>query len=281
MKRPIPILLTVVAILGALYFFTLPGSAQSSIENKVELMFKQKQTGNSESYSPAPKDTPVKRPETDTLPTNSVYDFKDMKISITQKKPGSNQYYACDSWIKIMRNDSVLYSREFLKMDLEGAGLFVPKVQPLDDYFFIIKHGDYEGIQIIIDANGKVKEIPGGQYFFSTDKKYMFVLQEVDGTLPFRVMDLSTMHFVFHSHKDEYGMDSKYVDYVNAEFYRKGNDIYVSLIDRNEAKTLYKYNFAKNRLDISSSQETGSLANIDLYEFYKVTRYCDCKNNRF
>ncbi|HEX2982492.1 MAG TPA: hypothetical protein VHO28_03005 [Ignavibacteriales bacterium] len=171
-------------------------------------------------------------------------------------------------------------AKGFLEIELEGAGLYVPRQQPLKDYFFIIKHGDYEGIQLIIDTTGVVREIPGGEYFITNNKKYMFVLQEIDGSAPFRVMDLSTMEFVFHSHKDEYGINSRYIDYYNIEFYKKNADIYARLIGDNGTK-LYKYNFNKHILDGNVRQDTAKLSYIDLYYFYKNIGMCDCNENRF
>lgn len=277
MKRPFYLILFSLIILTILYHFIFPSLLPEY--NNIDKDFN---AGNTwEKYSAV---AAIKKPaaiENDTLPTSSIYIFSGLKIYLTQRRPRSNEY-GCFAGIKILRDTNVIYSKIFENIEALGgyAGLFVPKKQPLKNYFLINKHGSYNGVQLIIDTSGTVKEMPGGDFFITNDMKYMFVLQDIDGTLPFRVIDLSTMKLVFHSHTDEYGMHSKYIDYYNADFFKKHEEIYVSLIGDKETK-LYKYDFEKQELNGNIQPNITSLAYIDFYKLYENVQNCDCDNNVF
>lgn len=69
-----------------------------------------------------------------------------------------------------------MYQRFFKAIDAVGScyGIFLPLLQPRNDYFILSKLGDYDGRIFIIDAKGNVTEKLGGQFYVSKDKRYLF-----------------------------------------------------------------------------------------------------------
>jgi len=80
----------------------------------------------------------------------------------------------CRAWVEISQDGHL--AKRFYYDDINPVGFsfgaFVPRNQP-ENYFAVVKEGDYDGRLLLIDHNGGVVDLPGGFYFLTADKKYL------------------------------------------------------------------------------------------------------------
>jgi hypothetical protein len=81
----------------------------------------------------------------------------------------------CSAWIDVLKGEQLL--TRFYYNDIEPVGFnfgaFVPQRQPVPDYFFVVKEGDYDGRLLLVGKDGHVVDLPGGFYFVTDDKKFL------------------------------------------------------------------------------------------------------------
>lgn len=86
-----------------------------------------------------------------------------------------NPPHYCRAWVDVLKGD--LLVKGFYYDDIEPVGFsfgaFVPRQQPLPDYFLVVKEGDYDGRLLLIGKDGGVVDLPGGFYFVTNDKKFI------------------------------------------------------------------------------------------------------------
>jgi hypothetical protein len=121
-------------------------------------------------------------PASKFLLTSDTSKFGEVQIITTMVTPkGGSRGFLCRSWLTIRGRNKVL-KQKFYQIEPVGgcSGLFVPSVQPLDNYFIISKFGDYEGETLLVDTTGKLIELTGGSFSVSPDKKYLFAIWNSD-----------------------------------------------------------------------------------------------------
>jgi len=81
----------------------------------------------------------------------------------------------CRAWFEIRKGPSLLKRLYYDDMEPVGFsyGIFVPREQPLSDYFVAVKEGDYDGRLLLVDKDGHVTNLPGGFYFLTADKRFL------------------------------------------------------------------------------------------------------------
>lgn len=111
--------------------------------------------------------------------------FNDMTIKlikINNKADENENAFYCRAWLKVIRNDSTIDSLYFDNM-LAGkgcAGIYMDNSQPDPNHFILTKFGDYDGRTLIINHLGQIRNITGGKYFITRDKRYLFSLYDSD-----------------------------------------------------------------------------------------------------
>jgi len=148
--------------------------------------------------------------------TKNDYAFGDLTVRVIDVKNrggiASSEPHFCSAWVEVLKSTQLL--KRFYYGDIEpvGAnyGAFVPKQQPSDDYFAVVKEGDYDGRLLLIDHEGKVVDLPGGFYFVTPDKKLLFSLYSSDSP-GLAVFDLANHHVVLQP-KDLLDPDKWYHD---------------------------------------------------------------------
>jgi hypothetical protein len=89
----------------------------------------------------------------------------------------------CSAWVELLRGASSPVKRLFYDdIDPVGSnfGVLVPDRQTTNDYFLVVKLGDYDGRLLLISPTGDVDDIPGGLFFVTADKKYLVSEYESD-----------------------------------------------------------------------------------------------------
>jgi len=133
---------------------------------------------------------PVRRSQTSTFDetkypashfkvTQRNFPFGDLSIKVAQTKvrntsEGSNPSY-CRAWVEVSRAGNTLKQLYYPDFEPVGSsyGIFVPKKQPFENYFVLLKLGDYDGRLLIVNKDGTVRDLDGGFYFVTRDRRYL------------------------------------------------------------------------------------------------------------
>ncbi len=183
--------------------------------------------------------------------SQTLYHHGSVVITIIQVKnkrkaepaPNSKNDWYCRAWLKIEKDGKQLH-QEYLDIDPVGApyGIFVPNQQPNPKYFLFEKIGDYRSILYLVDKDGGLQTLHGGQYFWTDDSRYLFSEngEAEDGITDVFDMELGKLVF------------SKQIK--NYDAYQKGKLYFYSKIgltadgrDEVEKKdTIFLFDFNKN-----------------------------------
>jgi hypothetical protein len=109
----------------------------------------------------------------------------------------------CRAWLEVWRSDHIL--KQIYYDDIEPVGfsygIFVPRRQPLTDYFTAVKAGDYDGRLLLIGQDGSLADLPGGFYFVTADKRYLVGLHAMDSS-SLVVVDVARRQLVIDGEKE-------------------------------------------------------------------------------
>ncbi len=209
-----------------------------------------------------------------TLQTGTVtYKFRDLSIEIGESyihqtnikvRPvedeviDPNQKVFEETYAKaqidVKRDGTIVDKLSISRMRVGGwpiAGLFVPKRQPLSDYFVISEHGSWDGHLILVDKTGKITNLKGGSYFITFDKHYLVGEYEAfDKRAGFLVFDLQNNHVLFQTKEKDWQNLG-----VIAQWYQDASG-YFCTVDKSfgysdpevDTRWIYAFDFAKNSL---------------------------------
>jgi hypothetical protein len=81
----------------------------------------------------------------------------------------------CRAWLEVKKGERLL--KRFYYPDINpvggGFGIFLPKQQPMDDYFAAVKDGDYNGRLLLVRKDGETQDLPGGFFFLTADRRFL------------------------------------------------------------------------------------------------------------
>jgi hypothetical protein len=119
--------------------------------------------------------------------TQANFPNGDVSVRVIQARkriPGGSTPFVCRAWLETRRGDQLLQRVYFEDIDAAGFsyGIFVPKRQPLPDYFIAVKEGDYNGRLLLVAKDGNVTNLPGGFYFVTRDRRFLIGEHAEDGS---------------------------------------------------------------------------------------------------
>ncbi len=211
--------------------------------------------------------------------TESKYKFGDVEIFLKQIKGEYPTY--CSASIEIKKDGKVLQERKYRNIEpLGGAyGLFVPFEQPSKKYFMVIKHGDYDGRNLLIDKKGGLIDLPGGLFFMTKNKRYLFVEHEQDCCGSLLVFDLEQEKIIFSDRENENAV-SNYGDFESIEYLEQNKNVYVIFNYSDVKSEVYKYDFEKNDLVIANKININLRNTVNLYSQVEITEDCSCEQKK-
>lgn len=137
----------------------------------------------------------------------------------------------CQSRLLVMQGDKVLDSLNFSNIDPVGFyyGLYLYK-ELVFNHLLLSKFGDYEGLSIFVNQEGKIFKILGGYMFIDQSNGLVFsnYMSDLNG---FSVFDLTLNQEVVR-------FDN--IDLEPLGFYKIDNQYFVSLIDVANQKLIVK-----------------------------------------
>lgn len=207
--------------------------------------------------------------------TKSNYHFGNIEIQIKQVFGGE-----CSAWVEIIKEGRILHKKEFIKIEGLGKsyGLYVPAKQPDNQYFIINKYGNYDGRTLLIDRNGRLIDLPGGYYFITKDKRYLFIEHEIDGFGSITVFDLHVGKVIYGNIPDD-AFNMVYGCPESIKYSQKNNDVYVIFGYSDDADQIYKYDFKINNLILVKKIKIYPRDKYDLYPSPDLVKNCTCTKN--
>ena len=120
----------------------------------------------------------------------------------------------CRAWLDVTEGGKVLRQAYFDDIDPVGGsfGVFLPKRQPLSDYFVALKEGDYDGRLLLVGEDGSLTNLPGGGFFLTPDKRFVIGSHSSDYQSPF-VIDVALRRLA---------ADVRSSDLLPGDIYRSG-----------------------------------------------------------
>ena len=207
------------------------------------------------------------------------FDFRNLKIELiqvklTDHKNFDNTSVFCRIWLTV-KNGSEIIDKLFIN-DCEAvggcSGIFASPEQQVKDYFILSKFGDYDGRIILIDVSGKIKSYFGGQYYLSSDNKYLFSTYNSD-LVGLTVYDLSQNKVLFTSDTlrtylaDFYFCDNNYFAIVNDD------------IEKPNETDIVTFDFKTNSL-ITSTVNDSYISKANQLKGYNIFTYEPCSCGR-
>jgi hypothetical protein len=207
--------------------------------------------------------------------TISNYHFGNIEIKIKQVFGGE-----CSALLEITKEGRTLHKKEYNNIEGLGRsfGLYVPDKQPDNKYFIINKHGDYDGRTLLIDRNGNLTDLPGGYYYITKDKHYLFIEHEIDGFGSITVFDLQLGKVIYGDIPDE-AFNMVYGAPESIKYSQKNNDVYVIFGYADDADKIYKYDFKINHLVLYKKIKISLRDKFDPYPNPESVKNCTCTKN--
>jgi hypothetical protein len=218
----------------------------------------------------------------DDLFVTSQKEFRhgEVLIKIFQAKKKKNREvppHECRAWIAIEKSGKLV--KRFYYEDISPVGdrygIFLPRKQPYKDFFTIIKLGDYDGRLIVVDKKGGVVDTPGGRFFTTSDKRYLFseYVSDIGGI---SVLDMKTGKAVFTSTRTPF-VDNWYHYRGSVAFteYDSANKRKEPAVNPSKGRIFHIYDFKEHRFDrVRIYTSSDDLEKIE-YDFGDP-RGCDC-----
>lgn len=178
--------------------------------------------------------------------------------------------HTCRAWLQVQNGDQILKQAYFGDNDMEPVGfsfgLFVPKKQPLDDYFIAVKEGNYDGRLLLVGNDGSLTNLPGGYYFLTDDKKFLIGEYATDGS--FLIVINVTQHRVVLDTRKDSTMPEPFNYYRNKEgyFFTEAKDTDKGWLE--QRSHIFRIDLVQNRIvKKSASPATFSAAQKMNYDF--------------
>jgi len=198
--------------------------------------------------------------------------FKAFDINIILVRPINTKLFLeefyCKSLITICKGDSTMHNVYYDNMDPVGscAGIYLPKNQPLENFFIFSKFGDYEGEIFILSSSGKLVKSDGGYFFITKDKKYI-VSDWFSDLQGLSIFDLKQEKIIF----------SKEINLMLGKWYNIDNDYYVLAREHYDGDDyLYMFNFDKMKFIKTDKKLNKNFKIVKMYIDLSSLKDCFC-----
>jgi hypothetical protein len=189
---------------------------------------------------------------------NEVY------IQVIQLRPEKDFYkFSCKGILRTIKSGKIKDEINYGNIEPVGSsfGITFSKKQKLSDLFIVSKFGDYGGEIIIIDLNGKITSLNGGQYFVTDNERFLVSTWD---------SDLSGLT-IYDLNKKQVCLNKELNNYLGDWYYANG--IYFAPLWNGEKESEQTF-----QLDFESFQLTKSKLKINEGSKIEHTNQnCECK----
>jgi len=121
--------------------------------------------------------------------SKKTYDLGNIQVELTQTKSDGKNFY-CKSKLVTSKDNAIIDSISF-NPEPVGGHYGISKPNRIESHLVFTKHGDYDGITIIVNEQGKIQNIIGGENYFDSESKLLFTIYDSDLS-GFGVFDLTS-----------------------------------------------------------------------------------------
>jgi len=122
---------------------------------------------------------------------SDTFKLGDFEIVTRQEFPSEkNPIFSCHSSIYIVKDSQRIDSLKFREIEAVGGYFGLRNTQEINNHLLVTKHGDYDGRTVIINQNGKIFNLIGGQPFLDKEQNYLFSIFDSDLS-GFSIFDLT------------------------------------------------------------------------------------------
>lgn len=188
--------------------------------------------------------------------------LKNITVSIVQKRPPKDNYdFSCHSKIISTKNNKTIDSLIFKDMEAVGGSYGLTDPIIINNHIILTKHGDYDGRTIIINENGQIFNIIGGENYIDEDAELLFTIYDSDLS-GYAVFDLKSDSLIMSVDKTEDRTRSIHKEYGNRYFMNCFND-------ETDQNIIWEFEFDLDRtmqvdLDSSDINNSNQLKRIEL-----------------
>lgn len=190
----------------------------------------------------------------------------DINVTLSHIKGDGEQFY-CKSKLLIC-NDSIFIDSLVFTPEPVGGSYGISNPYYLENHLVFTKHGDYNGRTIIINDQGQVHNLIGGENFYDSEAKMLFTLYE---------SDLSGLA-VFSLENDSLIFEMPQINEQPVSFHKAfGKRYFVIAFDENSEKVYMEIEFDLERLMyVDLNAENLNESNIlTTWEYQDVQ--CNCE----
>lgn len=156
--------------------------------------------------------------------TTESITLKDITVSIVQKTPPKDNYdFSCHSKIISRKNNKTIDSLIFKYMEAVGGSYGLTNPIIINNHIILTKHGDYDGRTIVINENGQIFNIIGGENYIDEDAGLLFTIFDSDLS-GFAIFDLKTDSLIMSMDEIEDRPRTIHKEYGNRYFMSCFND---------------------------------------------------------
>lgn len=202
--------------------------------------------------------------------TRESISLKNITVSLIQNKPPKDNYnYSCNAKIIVSKNNKTTDSLIFENIEAVGGSYGLTSPTIIDNHIILTKHGDYDGRTIVINENGKIFNIIGGENFIDKESELLFAIFDSDLS-GFAVFDLKTDSLLMSMDEIEDRPRTMHKEYGNRYFMSCFND-------ETDQNIIWEFEFDLERimqvdLDSNDINTSNKLDKIELKE-----ANCICK----
>jgi hypothetical protein len=178
--------------------------------------------------------------------------------------------------LEVRKDNTVVRQAYFDDIDPVGSsfGIFLPKHQPLEDYFVALKDGDYDGRLLLVGKDGSLTDLPGGSFFLTPDKRYL-IGEHASDYASLIVFDVTQRRTVIDGAKEKLpGVGDWYLDNAGSFF---TEDDETGQPQDTSQKTVAIYRLDLKRLKVARDVKTKArLESIQKIDYYPWQNSADC-----
>lgn len=211
--------------------------------------------------------------------TEGRFALGDVTVRIVQAKKttyDSSPPSACRAWFEVRKEGHLLKRLYYDDIEALGGwyGIFVPKRQPLPDYFVAVKRGDYDGRLLLVARDGSLADLPGGDFFLTADKRFIVGEHEMD-TDVLVVADLAQRQIVIDGEKSrEIPQVAAWYQDALGYFYTEGDDWYPEGMPQERKGYVFRLDLVRHRV-VKARMSAASLAASHKVAYESVSKE-DC-----
>lgn len=121
--------------------------------------------------------------------TQKEYLLDEIKVLLKQQRGNGVDFY-CKATLIVFKNEKVIDSISFLPEPV-GGSYGISNAVKIGNHLIFTKHGDYDGRTIIVNNEGKIFNIIGGENYVDVESNLLFTVYESDVS-GFAIFDLKS-----------------------------------------------------------------------------------------